>query len=403
LSKTIDYVPEQDDDEDGMSAPPADAQPKGGGAPSAWRYHSEAAPEPTAWLVKNLLPQTGTGLISGQWGSYKTTVALDLAVSVMTGTPFAGRHAVKRPGGVAYFATEGAGGLASRLNAVAAQRGCAGTLPFAWRADCPPLTAPDALAKLATEVAQATAHLEAQHGVPLALILIDTLIAAAGYAKVGDENDAAAAQKIMSVLSKLSARTGALVLGIDHFGKMVETGTRGSSAKEGHADAVLAVLAERELSGAVGNTRLAVRKLRDGTAGLEMPFLAAPIEIGRDEDDDPVTRVVIDWDPAPAKLASETDWSKSLKLLQRILMTILADHGVNAAPFADGPVVRAVDLALVRAEFCRQYVADGTPQQKTDARRHAFNRAVKSAQAKGLITMREVDGTQLVWLTRPEP
>ena len=28
-------------------------------------------------------PTTGAGLISGQWGSYKTTVALDIAVSVM--------------------------------------------------------------------------------------------------------------------------------------------------------------------------------------------------------------------------------------------------------------------------------------------------------------------------------
>jgi hypothetical protein len=401
VSKTIDYVPECDD-EDGTDVSQANAQPKSVGA-SAWRYHSEAAPEPISWLVKNVVPQSGAGLISGQWGSYKTTVALDLAVSVMTGAPFAGRHAVKRTGGVAYFAAEGAGGLTSRLNAIAARRGYPGTLPFAWRSDCPPLTAPDALAKLATEIAQAAAHLEAQHSVPLTLILIDTLIAAAGYAKVGDENDAAVAQKIMSVLSKLSARTGALVLGIDHFGKAIETGTRGSSAKEGHADVVLAILADRELNGAVANTRLAVRKLRDGAAGLESPFIATPIEVGRDEDNEPITRVVIDWDPAPAKLVSETDWSKSLQLLRRILMTMLADHGASAAPFADGPVVRAVDLELVRAEFCRQYVAEGTPRQKTDARRHAFNRAVKSAQAKGLIAMREVDGTQLVWLTRPEP
>jgi hypothetical protein len=378
----------------------ANAQPKSVGL-SAWRYHSEAAPEPISWLVKNVVPQSGAGLISGQWGSYKTTVALDLAVSVMSGAAFAGRHAVKRTGGVVYFAAEGAGGLASRLNAIAAQRGYAGTLPFAWRSDCPPLTAPDALARLATEIAQAAAHLEVHHSVPLALILIDTLIAAAGYAKIGDENDAAVAQKIMSVLSKLSAHTSTLVLGIDHFGKVIETGTRGSSAKEGHADVVLAILADRELGGTVANTRLAVRKLRDGIAGIEIPFSPKIVQLGTDEDSDPITRVVIDWEAAPAKLASETDWAKSLQLLRRILMTMLADHGTTTAPFADGPVVRAVDLELVRAEFCRQYVAEGTPRQKTDARRHAFNRAVKSAQAKALIAMREVDGTQLVWLTRP--
>ena len=160
-------------------------------AGTGWRYHGEAPPEPTAWLIKNVLPQAGAGLISGQWGSYKTTVALDLSVSAMTGAPFADRYPVKRRGGVAYFAAEGANGLASRLSAVASQRGHSGALPFAWKADCPPLMARDALATLTTEVAQAAAHFEEQFRVPLVLVLIDTLIAAAAYAKVGDENDAA--------------------------------------------------------------------------------------------------------------------------------------------------------------------------------------------------------------------
>ena len=55
-----------------------------------------------------------------------------------------------------------------------------------------------------------------------------------------------------------------LAVGIDHFGKVAETGTRGSSAKEGHADTVLALLADREINGTISNTRLAVRKQRDG-------------------------------------------------------------------------------------------------------------------------------------------
>src|SRR5262249_35222979 len=77
-------------------------------APKAsWHFHDSAAPKPTAWLIKDILPQTGAGLISGQWGTYKTTVALDIAVSVMMASPLAGRFRVKRPGGVVYFAVEG--------------------------------------------------------------------------------------------------------------------------------------------------------------------------------------------------------------------------------------------------------------------------------------------------------
>src|SRR5262249_11936417 len=99
---------------------------------------------------------------------------------------------------------------------------------------------------------------------------------------------------------------------------------------------------------------------------------------------------------------TETQWSKSLRLLRQVLMTALADMGVDTAPFADGPVVRAVDVKPIREEFYRQYPADGDAQQKTNARRQAFYRALRDAQDKKLVATREVDDVQLIWLTRPE-
>jgi AAA domain len=365
--------------------------------PSPWRFHSEAEPEPTAWLIKNLLPETGTGLISGQWGAYKTTSALDLAVSIMAAIPFAMRFPVKRQGGVAYLALEGVGGLASRLTAIARTRGVTGALPFAYRPDCPPLTSRDALNKLTTMIEDAARHLKDRFDVPLVAVFVDTLITAAGYAKAGDDNDTASAQRIMSVLGGLSQYTGALALGLDHFGKIADTGTRGSSAKEGHADVVLALLADRELNGAVTNTRLAIRKLRDGLSGLEIPFTPKTVEIGTDLDGDPITRVVIDWSGQPTH-APDKDWSKSLRLLRRILMATLVTVGKEVCPFLDGPTVRACDLAAVKTEFNRQYTADGNDRQRADTRRKAFYRAVTDAQAKGLVATREVNGIQLIWL-----
>jgi AAA domain len=63
----------------------------------AWKFHTgEPAPPPRS-LVKGILPQCGTGLLSGQWGTFKTTVALDLSVSIMADQPFAGRYRIKRP------------------------------------------------------------------------------------------------------------------------------------------------------------------------------------------------------------------------------------------------------------------------------------------------------------------
>src|SRR5262249_57710576 len=134
----------------------------------------------------------------------------------------------------------------------------------------------------------------------------------------------------------LSAHAGALVLGLDHFGKAVETGTRGSSAKEGHADVVLAILADRELAGTVTNTRLAVRKLRDGTAGLELPFAAKSIEAGTDPDGDPITRVVTDWQQQTIKPAAAA-CSKSPRLLPQTLMPMMAHPRPHPTPLPAPP------------------------------------------------------------------
>jgi hypothetical protein len=161
---------------------------------------------------------------------YKTTVALDITVSVMVDKLHAGRFRIKRPGGVAYFAVEGHRGIGSRLSAIARNRGFHDPLPFAFRADCPLLSDPDAAAQLEVMVREAAQELKRRFDVDLVLVFVDTIIAAAGYTKPGEENDAAMGQRIMTTLSDLSKKTGALVLGVDHFGKAIETGTRGTSA-----------------------------------------------------------------------------------------------------------------------------------------------------------------------------
>lgn len=159
---------------------------------------------------------------------------------------------------------------------------------------------------------------------------------------------------------------------------------------------------KRELGGSVKNTRLAVRKQRDGISGLEVPFTPKTIDQGFDEDDDPITATIIDWETPQATTQADTRWTPSMQLLRRVLMTTLADHGQDAQPFIDGPQVRACDLELVRNEFYRQYPADGTDEQKKAARQKAFKRAVRDASLRSVAVTREVDGVQLIWLTKPE-
>ena len=130
--------------------------------------------------------------------------------------------------------------------------------------------------------------LQQEFGLPLGLIVIDTIAACAGYTKTGDENDNAVGQAIMNVLKTVAQTLDCFVLAVDHFGKNLEAGTRGAYSKESAGDLVLACLGEKELSGSVTNTRLAVRKHRGGRQGQEYPFTLRIVEAPEpDEDGEP--------------------------------------------------------------------------------------------------------------------
>jgi AAA domain len=376
-------------------APPYSA-PKA--TPLSFRRHRDVNNPTRRELVKGLLPETGTGLLSGQSGTYKTFCALNLAGAVATGKPFAG-YTIKRPGAVFAFVSEGAGGWPQRLDALAKHSHDDARLPIYFTGDPVCLLDPNSVAiiiatlKLAGEVAKRDLNL------PLSLVLFDTIIGAAGFAKPGDENDAVVNSKLMNALAQISSETGTFVLGIDHFGKAVETGTRGSSAKEAAADVVLALLANKAVSGQVSEQRLAVRKRRDGQAGIEHGFTVESVNLGEDEDGDPIQSCAVVFSPVAATpLPKEVDgWSKSLQTLKRILMSLLADCGQEIQPHADGGMVRALKAETLRAEFFKQHLADGA-DDKEGAKRRAYNHAVKAAQNKGLIAARELGGTQFIWL-----
>src|SRR5262245_25667339 len=223
--------------------------------------HGDSDPRPLkSWAIKGLMPAVGHGLLSGQWGTGKTFRALELASTLMTGQPFVGRL-IKRQCGVLFLAAEGADEIRLRLDALVREK-CGGMprAPFRWYEAVPVLLQPDAADKLIAMARQADESLQAEFGLPLGLIIIDTVAASAGYNAMGAENDNAINQALMNVLKALAQTLSCFVLGVDHFGKNIGTGTRGGSSKEASGDLVLACLGERELSGRVLNTRLAIRK-----------------------------------------------------------------------------------------------------------------------------------------------
>jgi hypothetical protein len=354
--------------------------------------------EARPWLVHELLPQTGKGLMSGQWGFAKTFCAIDLAGSVMTAQPFAGR-AIDRRGGVLFIAAEGASEIPIRIDGVEqkfAAPDAAGErprLPFAWIAEYPSLKADNAVDDVVAIADTVAARMKTDFDLPLALVVIDTLSASADFA---DANDAAEAQRVMNKLETVSRRTGAFVLAVDHFGKLVETGTRGSSAKEASADVVLALLGDRRINGAISNTSMAVRKLRGGSTGAETSFDLKVISLGDGLLKE--TTCVIEWQPErkPTQQTAHKDrWPRSLRVFRSAMTTALTGQGKLIQPYENaGPTVRAVPEHAVRTEFMAAYPADS----QKDAKRMAFKRALKDARERELICSREVGGLDYLWL-----
>jgi len=369
-----------------------------------------------SWTIKHLIPTCGHGLLSGQWGAGKTFVVFDLAGAVITGQPWLG-HSIKRQCGVLLIAAEGGDEVRLRLDAmVRAKCGGMQRAPFRWYETMPVLLLhKDATAKLVAMAEQAEASLQAEFGLPLGLIVIDTIAASAGYQRHGGENDNATAQAIMNVLKNLAQKMDCFVLGVDHFGKNIDSGTRGADAKEASADLVLACLAEKETSGRVTDTRVAVRKSRGGPQGQEHYFalekVAAPEP---DEDGELIETMVVNWQsgppgetggrPAPDPWAESRrqDQKTAMLRLKRVLMSVLAEQGVELPIAPDGPTARMVDQEIVRKSFYVHTPAEGTPEQKGEFRRKRFNRAVDWAEDQQLIAIAEIDGVTYLRLTHPD-
>jgi hypothetical protein len=276
--------------------------------PHSWNYFDSTEVKPQRWLVKQLLPEIGIGIVSGQWGSFKTTAALELAVAVMTGKSFAGQYRIKRPGAVLYFATEGSGTLQSRLSAIAKYRGAPEKLPFAWRGDCPLLTDREAGRTIVKYVDEAAVHLEHAYGVPV------TYITAAGLNSSGDDNDVAATQKAFNTLRFVSAEI---------------------------------------------------------------------IELGLDEDGDPVTAVVLTWGRQEREPIKSPRKSKDRDLLAKTLMDVIARRGFAYHPIPGGPTVQACHEGELRVAFCEHRTAKGTAEQQTDTRRKAYDPRTGRCQGDG--------------------
>lgn len=162
-----------------------------------------------SWLIEGLWADAGVGAIGGCPKSSKSWLALDMAVSVASGTPCLGRFAVSQPGSVLLYAAEDPlATVRSRLAGLCQYRGL-----DLWALEVHVITEP--VIRLDTADHQARLR-ETAAGVRPRLLIIDPLVRV--YGKV-DENSASEMSALLGYLRGIQREFDVAVVLVHHARK----------------------------------------------------------------------------------------------------------------------------------------------------------------------------------------
>ena len=299
----------------------------------------------TVWRVKGFLPDCGLASIYGPSGSGKSFLVIDLIASIANGEEFYGLKT--KPCPAVYVALEGVGGIARRIEAY--EQHHKAKLPDTFRVVTNQLSLFNA-----DSITFATAVKDA--GLDAGVIVIDTL---AQSAPGSDENSSADMGTIISNAQYLQRATDSLVILVHHTGKDSSRGARGHSSLTAALDAAI------EVKKTASGRDWLIAKSKDGVDGISHPFKLDVVQLGTDEDGDPLTSCVALGDLFRVNLpkqpqgknqkavlsAIKDEYQKSEKVTEQEILKLaeeaLPDKGGNSKQRAKEAVKGLVDLGHV--------------------------------------------------------
>ncbi|HET6940572.1 MAG TPA: AAA family ATPase [Sphingomicrobium sp.] len=306
------------------------------------------------WLVWNILPGCGIGVIYGYPGSGKSFLAIDIAIKIAAGWDVNG--AKVKQGYVLYVAAEGASGVRNRIAAFKKHHGVPPELPFSLLPVAVDLLDARNLQMLFEAIDEEIAHFCCQ---PVA-IFIDTLAATFGR---GDENGSDMSAYLTN-LAQIRDRYLTCVIAVHHRPKDQTNDTpRGHGSLLAGLDA--SILVDRQQEFRVAR----FKKIKDAPDnGLPISFELLQIELGSDEEGRSVTSAVVQYRETkpPEKL------SKDARLLLEALRTAI-ERGTGTSADERG-------WRIVWEEV--------TPDRQDEARRKALIRGRKQLVAMDRIQNR---------------
>ncbi|SED73778.1 AAA domain-containing protein [Rhizobiales bacterium GAS191] len=322
-------------------AAPTDELPQG----PLVRRLGKGLPKPVAFTVEALIHEVGTGLISGKYFCGKTSVAKSLAASAATGFPFAGRKVLRR-GAVLWLAAEGEWEADKRMRAAIRALGCNPDECPVYIQTCnvPKMLAKGGEANLMKIIREAEQMAKDQFGLPLVLIVIDTMIKAAGYKK--SENDSVDVNNAIMVAERWSRAIKCFTLFLDHMG-WEERHTRGSSDKPSSVD----VYAEIKTNGNSIRT-LKVEKVKGEKGHEQIDFEIVGVRL-----EDGQGTAIVHWAEKWIDQGAQAGvpLNPIAQLLQDCVRTVIAHKGVQRIVMVYEPERRCVQKKDIYVEFCRKH------------------------------------------------
>lgn len=226
------------------------------------------------WLVKHVVPAESLGIMFGGSGTFKSFVALDMALHVAHGMKWLGRKT--RQGPVIIVAAEGGAGLWRRIQAWHREHG------LEW--DKAPVYVVPVSVDLANDAWRVREAAQAAVVTPQ-LVVVDTL----SQTFTGEENSAPEVSNYLRALGlEFRMVWQCAVLVIHHTGHQTTERPRGSSALRANVDFMFGVFRdEKEML-----ATLECSKQKDGELFEPVSFSLTVKELENDEDGEPVTTLV---------------------------------------------------------------------------------------------------------------
>jgi RecA-family ATPase len=232
------------------------------------------------------------GLLVGESQAGKSFLAILLGACLSIGKPFFTKR-VKQVGTV-YVAAEAAATVPERLNAV--RNGVVEPLlayspakmdnfdfhklPISVIESVPDLVTEEGRQQLIAAIRETAMEMEERHGLPLRLVIIDTLLAAFG---LDDWNSPSDTSDVMKVLAFIAQECDVAVVGVHHHGKDRSRGATGSYALTAAADFIISAFRDADDSGDSKRRWVALTKSRRGATGWQCEFELVSLQVDLDE------------------------------------------------------------------------------------------------------------------------